>query len=89
MTLGEAARAEQCFVRRGTGCSVTALLFAVFSVPGVSRGGQYNTQSCDKCVSSEPSTEHTHSEKLHLLCACWNGIQSAIPDTLVLSFFSF
>lgn len=81
MTLGGAARAEQCFVRRGTGHSVTALLFAVLSVPGGSHGGQYNSQSYDKCVSSEPSTEHTHSEKLHLACACWNGIQSAIPGT--------
>lgn len=61
--------------------AVTALLFAILSVPGGSRADQYNTQGCDKCVSSEPSTEHTCSEKLHWPHACWNGIQSAIPGT--------
>lgn len=66
-------------MRRGTEHAVTALLFAVLSVPAVSHGDQYNTWSCYKCVSSEPSTEHTCSGKLHLSCACWNGIQSAIP----------
>lgn len=39
-----APRVEHCFVRRGTEHAVTALLFAVLSVPGGSHGGQYNTQ---------------------------------------------
>lgn len=59
MTLGGAARAGQCFVRRGAEHSVTALLFAVLSVLEGAHGSHYNNQSCDKYVSSEASTEHT------------------------------